>query len=333
MRDREIGRRDVADVARLLRRGRLRREPGGADHRHAQRVVRAELDPVERLVDRRACGRRVPVARGELGLERAEHAQVLRLARVDGDLRGPRELRPRLLALVACERELGPPQRDLQLPVATGEPPPRDLGERGVRGLPVARVERLLRDQQRQPALSRRQRGELGVAGAGHLECLRGPARQVQRVAHVHGGRGDVLQVPALARQRERAAQRGGALVERADRHLRDAERVQGADVVDEVAVRVGQRRLLVEGTARLAHGAVVARLQRERLRVAGEQPRALRRRLVVGHQREPPLELLHRLVLPQQRPQRPVQEPVDPGHAARRPARGRRASTRAARA
>ena len=112
------------------------------------------------------------------------------------------------VALVARERQLRPPQRDLQLPVAAGQPPPRDLGERGVGRLPVARVERLLRDQQRQPALPRRERGELRVAGAGDLERLRasGPPGAARRSCSPRSRR-----CPAGARARAPARARGPA--------------------------------------------------------------------------------------------------------------------------
>ena len=116
----------VAEVARVLRRRRLGGEPGAGGHRHPQRVVGAELDPVERLArPRRARAAASPSRVGELGLERAEHAEVLRLARVDRQLGGARQMAARRLALVAPERQLGVAQAGVELGVAAREAPPR----------------------------------------------------------------------------------------------------------------------------------------------------------------------------------------------------------------
>ena len=250
--------------------------------------------------------------------KRTEHAEILRLARVDGQLGGARELPPRDLALVAAERELGAAQPRVQLRAAAGEPPPRDAGHRGLRRLPVTRVVRVLRDRVREPELARRERVELGVRGAGALERLGGAPDAMQRLAEVGGGGRHVLQVAALDGPVERAPQRRDALVDLAGGRERDAERVQRAGVVEVRGALLVELRLLGERAARDADGAVVARLQHERPRLPGEEAGPLRARPVVGQEREAAVERRDGLVRSQHRPQRAVQHPIHPRGAAR---------------
>ena len=131
----------------------------------------------------------------------------------------------------------------------------------------------------------------------------------------------DVLHEARVAGQRERAAQRLGPLVDVPERGERDAERVERADLVGERVARAVELLVLVERPAGGGDGLAVARLQHQRLGLAGQQARALGARIVVGEQREAVLELLERLLLAQQRPQRAVQ----PAGQACRASRGRR--------
>ena len=105
-RDRETLRLGVGEVAGAQGRVRLDAHAGRGDGGDPRHVVRAVLDPVQALVDRRA--RRLEVAGAALELRALDgrRADELRLARRLGEHRDVVEQAPRLVVLAAAEREL-----------------------------------------------------------------------------------------------------------------------------------------------------------------------------------------------------------------------------------
>ena len=153
-----------------------------------------------------------------------------------------------------AERELGVPQAGVELRAARAAPARVGVAHRLVGRLPVAGVEGLLGDQQREPGLARRQVGELVArASRATVERLLRAADQVQRVGQVHGRHGAGpcrCRAPRASASAPRSA--CGALLHLARRHQRHAERVERADLVDE-----RRRRSLVRAApARRAPGA-----------------------------------------------------------------------------
>ena len=290
----------VAEVARVLRpRSPPPRRP--AAETIAIRSASSEQNSIRSSASSTAA--RAPadvaLARRQLGLQRAEHAEVLRLARVDRQLGRARELAPRGVALVAAERQRRAAQARVELGVAALAAAARlDLGR--ARSPSPSRPRRTrLGDRRARASLARRQRRRPArVRRRGDGERLLGAADEVQRLAEVHRRRdGHVLQVPAPRASVERAAQRRGALLDLAGRHERDAERVERADLVDVCGAAASSSACSASARAGDAPRGV-ARLQHQRLaRLAREQAGALRARPVVGQQREPALERLVRLV------------------------------------
>ena len=252
----------------------------------ARRRSRTRSGPATRR-PRRARRGDVALARGQLGLERAQHAEELRLARVDGQLGGARQVLPRGVALVARELELGAAQASRRARRAALRPPRGDP-LRSPRPPPSRRCRT---PAARSTATARSGGGSVGDfaravrATASASSCGRpGAARRSGWPPRRRSPAGAPRSAPCRAR-----AQRRRALLDPARRHQRDAERVERADLVDVAAARLLQPRLLGERLGGRRRRVVVARLHHERLaRLPREQPGALRARPVVGEQRSP---------------------------------------------
>jgi len=99
-------RRVVAEVAGADRRVGLDAHAGRRHARHLLHVLGAELQPVQRVVDRRARGLEVAATTLELRAQRSERADPLRLARVGSDVVGLIEQLAGALMVAPAEREL-----------------------------------------------------------------------------------------------------------------------------------------------------------------------------------------------------------------------------------
>ena len=210
--------------SRAAGRRRPRREPGRGQRAIRSDVLGAELDPVERVVDRRARGRRgrrrAPL---ELGLQRAEQAEVLRLARVGGDALGRVERLARPARGRRARARARPPQRSPVGERQPGAPRPRP-GERGLGRLPVAGVEAELEQRSASQRGAPRARRGRRRALARRRRAPPRPAGEVERVAQVDRG-GDVLAGarPRAPSRAPRAARSAPSSTRRARRSRRPA--------------------------------------------------------------------------------------------------------------
>ena len=225
--DRE--RRVLPQVARPHRGVGLDAHAGRGHARHARDVLRAEVEPVERVVDRlrgrrrgRPCGARAPRAASRAGRSTAARG-CRRRRRTPG-----RAACARALVLAAAERELDPPQRVVdERRALRGAARGR---QRGLGRRPVARLERELGAHQHQPAPRQALGGGDLVALGGDLARLGQAAGGGQRVGVVDVGVRVVHQA-LVARPLVGLAQELLALLVAAEPEQRDAGGVQRAQL------------------------------------------------------------------------------------------------------
>ena len=195
-----------------------RREPGDT-HRVALQQRRGGLDGGARGIE-------VALAAQQLAEERAVRAVVLRLAGAHRDAPGLFQQRPRGLVIAAQQRELAAAQVEVREVHPVRGPVAITRHER--LGLVEApEVEQDLGGLQAQPAL-----GTVGALDAlsalqRDREALLAAAGEVQRLREVVVARAELLLHRGLGGDLDRLAQHCGALVLLADRHERDAERVE----------------------------------------------------------------------------------------------------------
>ena len=265
----------------MLRGGRLGGQPGGRDHRHPQRVVGAELDPVERLVDRgaRAPRRRPRASRARPGARRARRGTAARASR-------PPARRRARAAPRAASRSSRPSassawrRRALSSELPLAKRRRVDAGERRLGGLPVAGVERVLRDRQREPDLPRRQRAELRRARRARRRAPRSvrPTRCSASLRFDRRG-GDVLQVAALVARSSSARRSAAAPSSISPVAASDTPSALSAPGLVEVVSRPARRARAcsAQRPAGDADRAVVARLQHQHAAPAARAGRRAR--------------------------------------------------------
>ena len=190
-------------------------------------------------------------------------------------------------------------RRRVELRVAAGVAPPLDAGERGVGRLPVARVERVLGDGEREPAAAASgSDAELAVRRARDLERLGGCGRPG---AAPRSGSRRPRRCPAAGRARSpcRARVRSAAAPS-------SISPVAASDTPSALSAPAASRwPASPDGSSACSASerratrdrAVVARLEHQHPRLLREQPGALGARPVVGEQREPAVERRDRLV------------------------------------
>jgi hypothetical protein len=227
----------VAEVACPLRSVGLDRDPDGRDPGESSRVLGAVLDPIERLVDDFSCGRRVALAGLELGGERSDRGDVLRLDRGDELVAGALERIARRRNVAAAECLLGVAEEG----VGERRSPKPTAGRRNRGGgRPIAELECDLRAQQSDPQRRAVPGYDLGGGASDDLRRLLGATDDVDRVGVVDVSGREIVVTAAAAGELDRLAQQLLAALLVAERKQGGPEAVEdaGADVGE--AERIG---------------------------------------------------------------------------------------------
>ena len=217
----------------MLRRRRLGGQPGGRDHRHAQRVVGAELDPVERVVDRGArAPRRRPRASASSAWSAPSTPRYCGSRESTASSAARARCAARRVALVARRARARRGAGRRRAPTLPPDAPARGRRPRSAASAasqsPASNAACAIASESQTCRVG--SDGDLGVRLARDGERLLRAADQVQRVGQVHAPR---RRRPAGARARARARARAAApraLLDLAGRHQRDAERVERPD-------------------------------------------------------------------------------------------------------
>ena len=196
-------------------------------------------------------------------------------------VREPREVLGRLLVAAAPEGHLG--ALDVDEHALAAEEPAALLGQQPLGIVPVAELGEQLGDRDVEPDAVVAAPRRLVARGAGDLERLAVAAGEVQRVGEVDLRALELTRAPLVAGDLDRAAQRGGALLDRALRGERDAHAVERARERRVVAGRLG----VLDGVAGGDDGVAVAALEHPCLGEPGVDRRALGRRVAVRDEGE----------------------------------------------
>ena len=219
----------LAQVARALGDVGLDASAGGGHAGDPHHVVGAQLEPVERVLDRRPRPGQVVLAAQQLRQQRAEPADPLRLgrARDDGSASSSRRSRDARRSPSPSATSASSSRRKIARPVQPGRWRPH----RGARApLPVAGLERQLGDGQHQPFV------QAGHRGAGPPRAPRARSRAPPPCARQARAcrRGSRRRSPRLSRSSlsraicDRAAQQRDALVDVARARSRPSRACSG---------------------------------------------------------------------------------------------------------